>query len=75
MTTSTNLTGLQVIAVRYRDTQLADYDERGIDAYTASGVHDGVQVWQPGTESSIWACSMGRLQTWWLRGADAAMLC
>ena len=51
MSTSTVLTGLQVIAVRYRDTQLAEDDERGIDAYAASGVYDsagvGVDVSEP----------------------------
>lgn len=33
------LSGLQVIALRYRDTRLAPDDERGIDAYAASGVY------------------------------------
>lgn len=44
MNSSADLSGLQVIALRYRDTVLAPEDERGIDAYAASGVYETAGV-------------------------------
>ena len=44
MTSHTDLTGLHVVALRYRDTYLASDDERGIDAYAASGVYERAGV-------------------------------
>lgn len=38
------LTALQVIAVRYRRTQLAPNDERSLDTYTASKVYQAAKV-------------------------------
>jgi len=38
------LTGLQVVGVRYRTTEPAEDDERGLDAYAASGVYESAGV-------------------------------
>lgn len=44
MTTPIELSGMQVVALRYRDTHLAPDDERAIDAYAASGVYNAANV-------------------------------
>ena len=85
MTTPVDLSALQVIALRYRDTRLAPDDERGIDAYAASGVYHTagapVQIAEPRLREEVETgdriVDLGLLNAdiadkWWPRRASAA---